>query len=141
MKICLDSIKSMILKRSLGGLQIGDSKDQILQCLGEPLDFLPQKKRNKAILSYGALQLYLLDGRLSGLTFDNQKADFFEKRFCLEKIGYSDFLSVLDEERLNYSLDNSLLFQAGVSIKVEGHFYFCFLDEDLIIFGFSEVDR
>ena len=138
MKISLIFIESMLLNKSLGGVQIGDSRDKVIQYFGEPLDFLPQKKKNKAIFSYGALQLYLLDGTLRGFTFDSQKIAFFETVFLFEKIYLSDFLFFLDEKKINYESDDRIFFQTGKVIKVHKSFYFCFAEDVLMVFGFSQ---
>lgn len=125
------------MNKNLLGLCVGDSKDKILEVFGTPIDVVPQRKNNKAIISYGALQFYLLNNHLTGLTFDAQKIHFFEKRFVLEKIYLSELENFLLENKISLSEDTRLSFQDSKTIIVEGGVCFCFVADVLMIFGFD----
>jgi len=135
MNFDLSTLEALIVNKNLMGLRVGDSKDKILEVFGTPIDVVPQRKNNKAIISYGALQFYLLNQRLAGFTFDAQKIQCFEKRFVFQKIYFSELASFLLKKNLAFSVDTRLSFQNSKTIVVEGSLYFCFVDEGLMMFG------
>lgn len=137
MNVDLSTLEALILSKNLLGLRVGDSKEKILDVFGAYIDFAPQRKNNKAIISYGALQFYLLNQRLDGFTFDAQKIQFFEKRFVLEKIYFSELENFLLENKSPFSEDTRLSFQDSTTLIVEDGMYFCFVADVLTIFGFD----
>lgn len=137
MNVDLSTLEALILNKNFMGLCVGDTKEKTLEVFGAPIDVVPQRKNNKAIISYGALQFYLLNNHLTGLTFDAQKIQFFEKRFVLEKIYFSELENFLLENKIPFSEDARLSFQDSKTIVVEGDVYFCFVADVLMMFGFD----
>lgn len=135
MNFDLSTLEALILNKNLLGLRAGDSKEKILEVFGTPIDVAAQRKNNKAIISYGSLQFYLLNNRLTGFTFDAQKTQYFEKCSVLKKIYFSELANFLLKKNLVFSEDTRLSFQDSKTIVVEDGLYFCFVADVLMMFG------
>lgn len=119
MNLTLDSIKYFILNGKFeNGLDVGISKDDVIKIFGTPPNFLPQKKKNKAIMSWGALNIYLYSSIVTdfsiNITFnylDNLNMETIEEKTIIEylknnSISFDNRLSIIDDDTNYVSFDD-----------------------------------
>ncbi len=84
------------------GIGGGDTKTDVIRKLGEPLFYEPQRKKNKGILSYGRLNVYIYNEKVLSFSFNNLLDDE-DEMFYLDKINLSEILEMFNHIGLQFS--------------------------------------
>lgn len=97
MKISKHDIFNLILNSEMLGITLGAKKEDIIKNMGNPIHYEPQKKKNKGILNYGKLNIYIYNNTVLSFSFNDTLQNSSHK-LCkmtqseiikfLEKIGY-----------------------------------------------------
>ncbi|MBQ9258940.1 MAG: hypothetical protein IJ187_03705 [Neisseriaceae bacterium] len=121
-EITADNIKYFIRNGVFeNGLTVGISKEKVIQIFGNPPLFRPQKKKNKAIMGWGALNIYLYSSIVTDFSInntfnylDNLNMEMIDKRVIIEylkdnSIYFDDSPYILDddEDNIKYILSNN----------------------------------
>lgn len=119
-EITADNIKYFIRNGVFeNGLTVGISKEEVIKIFGNSPLFEPQKKKNKAIMGWGALNIYLYSGVVTNFSINstfnylnNLNMDMIDKGVVLEylkenSIYFDDKPYVLDDDDIKYILLNN----------------------------------
>ncbi|WP_044469610.1 hypothetical protein [Mannheimia massilioguelmaensis] len=104
MKITKSEILNFILNGEILGFKLGDNKDYLIKKIGTPIHYEPQKKRNKGILNYGKLNVYIYNDTVSSFSF-NDLLEYSNLELC--KIILSEITEFLEKNKIHFNLKKS----------------------------------
>lgn len=105
-EITADNIKYFIRNGVFeNGLTVGISKEKVIQIFGNPPLFEPQKKKNKAIMGWGALNIYLYSSVV--VCFSINSTSNYLDNLNMEAVEKSIILDYLEDNSI--SLDDDPL--------------------------------
>ena len=87
MIVTKEDIMNLIFHKCFYGVTIGETKSKVVSLLGEPIHFQPQRKKNKEILLYDGINIYLYN---SLVILDDQCIEY---KIELNEEGEYDFIS------------------------------------------------
>ena len=105
-EITADNIKYFIRNGVFeNGLTVGISKEKVIQIFGDSPLFEPQKKKNKAIMGWGALNIYLYSSIV--ICFSINSTSNYLDNLNMEAVEKSIILDYLEDNSI--SLDDDPL--------------------------------
>lgn len=136
MIIDLNEVKDFILSEKFLDIQTKDVKQIVLDKLGEPINFTPQKKSSPEILSYGAVDFYLLDNQVNGFSFYKSKTELYSN-ITYKDITKKEVDDFLNGHRISFESEKSFL--NDDCVYNIGNKNLIFQDDILISFGMYPI--
>lgn len=133
--ISIKDIKNFLLKITFKNLELGFDNNQVKSIFGEPIQREPQKGKSYEIISYGVLQIYLLDNKVVGFSFDYQKSPYFKEIFTYIPIEQEIVLKYLHDHEIKYLEDTQLKNSNGCTFDINNGIALGFVDRKLVLFG------
>ena len=78
MIVTKEDIMNSIFHKCFYGVAIGEIKSKVVSLLGEPIHFQPQRKKNKEILLYDGINIYLYNSLVMEVSIDFSKSSSFK---------------------------------------------------------------
>ena len=135
MLINTEKIQNFTLTKKLDEIYLNQTKEKLIEFLGNPIDSSPQHKNTKEIFSYGVIQVYLFNNFVKGFTLDYQRKDHSGNPFTLEEIHQENILNFMCENQISYVEDTRLSFQEGKVFIVSNNLYLGFNNNLLNVLG------
>ncbi|HGO5848643.1 hypothetical protein [Mannheimia haemolytica] len=104
MKIGKLDIFNFILNGKVLGIELGEHKDDLIKKIGSPIYYEPQKKKNKGILNYGKLNIYIYDDTISSFSF-NHFLSGYDLDLC--KINLHEIIVFLNQNGISFDFKES----------------------------------
>ena len=102
MSVTKEDIMNLIFHKCFCGVAIGEIKSKVVSLLGEPIHFQPQRKKNKEILLYDGINIYLYNSLVMEVSIDFLKSSSFKLK---ENISIHSLINILDDQCIEYKIE------------------------------------
>ena len=102
MIVTKEDIMNLIFHKCFCGVAIGEIKSKVVSLLGEPIHFQPQRKKNKEILLYDGINIYLYNSLVMEVSIDFLKLSSFKLK---ENISIHSLINILDDQCIEYKIE------------------------------------
>ena len=102
MIVTKEDIMNLIFHKCFYGVIIGETKSKVVSLLGEHIHFQPQRKKNKEILLYDGINIYLYNSLVMEVSIDFLKLSSFKLK---ENISIHSLINILDDQCIEYKIE------------------------------------
>ena len=97
MIVTKEDIMNLIFHKCFYGVAIGETKSKVVS-----LHFQPQRKKNKEILLYDGINIYLYNSLVMEVSIDFSKSSSFKLK---ENISIHSLINILDDQCIEYKIE------------------------------------